>query len=112
MITVPGSGTRTAIDAVGGLPPGIQGGGINKPVSNAGGATIKFIEGLKKQEDSPNAALEEKVKAIQDQWSAESIKLESREIAPRKSDIAVDQVTLCWLPYTSSGGQLTPAWES
>jgi hypothetical protein len=70
------------------------------------------IEAIKKQEDALNAELEEKVKSIQDAWSAESIKVESREITPRKSDIAVDQVTLCWLPYTSSGGQLTPAWES
>jgi hypothetical protein len=70
------------------------------------------IESIRKQEQTLNDELEAKVKAIQDQFSAEAIKIESREIAPRKSDIAVDQVTLCWLPYTSSGGQLTPAWEA
>ena len=40
MIAVPGSGTRTAIDAVGGSPVGTQGGGIKSPISSAGGATI------------------------------------------------------------------------
>src|SRR5258705_10297190 len=41
MIAVPGSGTRTAIDAVGGAPVGTQGGGISSPISSAGGATIQ-----------------------------------------------------------------------
>jgi hypothetical protein len=70
------------------------------------------IESLRKQQDALKAELDGKAKAIQDAYTAESIKLESREITPRKSDIAVDQVTLCWLPYSSSNGQLTPAWES
>lgn len=39
MIAVPGRGTRTAIDAVGGPPVGTHGGGISSPISNAGGAT-------------------------------------------------------------------------
>ena len=39
MIAVPGRGTRTAIDAVGGSPLGTHGGGISRPISNAGGAT-------------------------------------------------------------------------
>jgi len=70
------------------------------------------IESLKKQEDALTEEMNDKVKAIQDTFSAESIKLESREITPRKSDIAIDQVTLCWLPYASNNGQLTPAWET
>jgi hypothetical protein len=39
MIAVPGNGTRTAIDAVGAWPFGTHGGGISRPISNAGGAT-------------------------------------------------------------------------
>src|SRR6478609_4664451 len=39
MIAVPGNGTRTAIDAVGGWPFGTHGGGISRPISKAGGAT-------------------------------------------------------------------------
>src|SRR5690348_11253641 len=38
MIAVPGSGTLTAIDAVGGCPDGSHGGGIRSPTSRAGGA--------------------------------------------------------------------------
>src|SRR5829696_382582 len=40
MIAVPGNGTRTAIEAVGGSPLGTQGGGISRPTNSAGGATI------------------------------------------------------------------------
>ncbi|HVJ85511.1 MAG TPA: ATP-binding protein, partial [Caulifigura sp.] len=69
------------------------------------------IETLKKQQAALQAEVDAESKSIQDAYSAESIKIETREVAPRKSDIAIDQVTLCWLPYTASGGQLTPAWE-
>ena len=37
MNVVPGSGTRSTIDATGGLPAGSHGGGISHPISKAGG---------------------------------------------------------------------------
>ena len=70
------------------------------------------IESLKKQQEAINAELDSRARSIQDSYASETIKLESREISPRKSDIAVDQVTLCWLPMTATNGQLVPAWES
>src|SRR6185312_6191432 len=39
MIAVPGRGTRTAMEAVGGRPFGTHGGGISRPIRSAGGAT-------------------------------------------------------------------------
>ena len=39
MNVVPGSGTRMAIDGVGGSPRGSQGGGVSQPINNAGGAS-------------------------------------------------------------------------
>ncbi len=69
------------------------------------------IESLKKQQEALAAELDSRVTAIQDAYCADSVSLESRDISPRKSDIAVDQVALCWLPYTSAAGQLTPAWD-
>ena len=39
MNVVPGSGTRIAIDGIGGRSVGSHGGGISQPISSAGGAT-------------------------------------------------------------------------
>ena len=39
MNVVPGNGTRSTIDAAGGLPPGCHGGGISHPIKRAGGAS-------------------------------------------------------------------------
>jgi hypothetical protein len=39
MNVVPGSGTRTAIAGTGACPVGSHGGGINQPISSAGGAS-------------------------------------------------------------------------
>ena len=69
------------------------------------------IRDLKKQEDELVAELSGKITEIQDRFASNAIKLEPFKVAPRKSDINVIQVTLCWLPYTATGGQMTPAWD-
>jgi hypothetical protein len=60
--------------------------------------------------------LEAEFKAETDRMTSElastEIKLQPYEIGPRKSDIAVSDVTLVWLPHeTSAGGIAEPAWE-
>lgn len=70
------------------------------------------IDVLKKQLEDLQTEMDAKATTIKETFSAETIELISREITPRKSDIAIDQVTLAWLPYTAAGGQLTPAWET
>jgi hypothetical protein len=59
--------------------------------------------------------LEAEFKAETDRMTCElasaEIKLQPYEIGPRKSDIAVGDVTLVWLPYKSTGsGAAGPAW--
>jgi hypothetical protein len=41
----------------------------------------------------------------------EALKLERLEIPPRKGDIAVDEVVLCWVPWwVSADGAARPAY--
>jgi hypothetical protein len=70
------------------------------------------IQALKAQQEALESELNQQLEEIQEALTTDNIEIVSREIAPRKGDIAVDQVTLCWLPFVSSGAGLKPGWDA
>ena len=57
---------------------------------------------LQEREDL-NATVETEANEIVHQFDTDVMKFDSLEIAPRKTDTAVDRVALLWLPYVDDG---------
>ncbi|MBX3444864.1 MAG: ATP-binding protein [Planctomyces sp.] len=65
------------------------------------------VESVRDEIADLDRTLEAEVDRIRETLSPERLELQPLEIRARKSDISVEQVTLCWLPYTIQGA---PAW--
>ena len=70
------------------------------------------LEALVEDKQELEEELQKKVDAIQEEFSVDKLAIETYEIKPRKSDIAVDDVLLLWCPYQiDSQGRAAPAFQ-
>ena len=87
---------------------------------NRAGSVIKSASGMASEASDIRAAeeqyaallhereelhttVEAEVQQIADQLDTDLMKFDSMEIAPRKTDTAIDRIALLWLPYTDDG---------
>ncbi len=67
------------------------------------------VEAVLEKRADLQARVEDEIQAIQQEFDPQSLTLEETDITPRKSDLAVQNVSLVWLPYTVSAGAQTGA---
>jgi hypothetical protein len=60
---------------------------------------IEKVQALEEKLDALDAEFNEKVETVRSDHEPEDFTLDLVEIAPRKSDLAVDQLVLAWVPY-------------
>lgn len=63
-------------------------------------------EAIVDQRDELRSQVEQEAQEIGDQFDPDLIEIETVQMSPRKSDLAVSRVILVWLPYrvSASGG--------
>jgi hypothetical protein len=71
------------------------------------GRAEETVQGLNDQLTDLQAQLTSETDALKASCDPASLAIESYSVKPRKSDIAVEQVTLAWLPFGADG---QPAW--
>lgn len=65
---------------------------------------VEQLNALRDKREALTERIESEIQAIRDRLDPELMTYETRELTPRKSDIAVERVTLVWLPYRVTGG--------
>ena len=57
------------------------------------------LEELQVQFEDMEAAFNEDIDALEDKYSVDSLEFEELTLPPRKSDISVEEFSVCWLPW-------------
>lgn len=71
----------------------------------------KKLQGLLEEQRQLEETLQKEIERLQSVSDPLQEPLEALEILPKKTNIGIRLVTLCWLPYReSSTGELSPAW--
>lgn len=66
------------------------------------------IASLRQQQQDLDREFQDEVARVQSQFEPAAIVLEPREIAPKKTDIKVEEVVLLWTPWTIGKSGETP----
>ncbi|MEX0715821.1 MAG: DUF87 domain-containing protein [Planctomycetaceae bacterium] len=75
------------------------------------GRAEENVKALRTELAELEAELERETDRIRDDYSLDSIAVESYAVPPRKSDISIEQTALAWLPYrVDAAGIAEPAW--
>lgn len=69
------------------------------------------VEAIEARYDKLNQQFEEEAKQLMDGAAAENLKLDESSIAPKKTDITIDKLVLCWTPWiVDAKGEAQQAW--
>jgi hypothetical protein len=69
------------------------------------------LAALRKQAADLRAEIETEVAAVQAAWDDSVLAVDTVTVAPRKSDLAVERLALCWAPWRiAPSGTSSPAW--
>jgi hypothetical protein len=68
------------------------------------------VEVLQERLDALQAEFDAEITTLQEPVSPERLEIEKRSIRPRKSDISVGSIALCWTPWRlTANGTSAPA---
>ena len=68
---------------------------------------------LKEELEALDAAFQADLQEAADKWVAEAFEVKDAQLKPRKSDIAVEQVRLAWIPWiVDADGMAEAAWTA
>jgi F0F1-type ATP synthase membrane subunit b/b' len=75
------------------------------------GQAEENVEALQKQMADLDAQCQEEIEQVRKDAQPENQQFETVQVQPKKADISVTQVVLCWTPWDESAdGVLTRAW--
>lgn len=69
------------------------------------------LEALLEQRDELNAEVEREVEELSSRYDLAGEELETIQLKPRRTDVAIHVLALAWAPYVDDGGRRVPAWE-
>ena len=70
------------------------------------------LEALRPRLADLEGEFESETAALQDAWDVDALELEDRSLSPRKSDTAIEQITLVWAPWSvDAAGGASPLFE-
>jgi hypothetical protein len=71
------------------------------------------VQAIQEELDDLNQQLEQEANQLKESLSDDQLPIEDYEIRPRKSDLAIDEISLAWLPHQETdSGELEPAYDS
>lgn len=69
------------------------------------------VEAIEARYDKLNQQFEDEAKQLIDGAAAENLKLDESSISPKKTDITIDKLVLCWTPWiVDAKGEAQQAW--
>ena len=69
------------------------------------------VEAIQAKYDKLNQQFEEEATSLLEGAAAENLKLEESSIAPKKTDVTINKLSLCWTPWiVSDKGEAEQAW--